>query len=436
MDMQTIKNLRRGYYSDQYFNNTQLILETLASEEYRFPMVESDLTGTIDVDGQRVGDIEVELQFFTRRAPLAVVAGMDEALEILRECAGYYDDEDNRNFVSTFDQLEVEAVPEGTIVDYAGDVSQVKPVLRIRGRYRDFGHLETPLLGVLAFGSRIATNTYRVLQACAGKPVLFFPARFDHYAVQERAGYAYQVACKRFAADNRRDYRPSVSTPAQSILWGGTAGGTTSHSTIAAFFGNPAEMMVQFARIMPVDVPRVALVDFHNDCVADTIATIDALFPLYLSGGLDAERYQLNGVRPDTGGNMVDFGVARSGTFCGEEVYGVNERLVRNLRSAIDGHASVLASRFGVNPSVAEEYCDHVAIIATGGFTAERIEEFEKRGVPVDIYGVGSALIENSRQTNTDFTADIVKVRVSDAWYPLAKVGRRAGENSDLREVK
>ena len=53
-------------------------------------------------------------------------------------------------------------------------------------------------------------------------------------------------------------------------------------------------------------------------------------------------------------------------------------------------------------------------IVASGGFTAERIREFESAGVPVDAYGVGSSLIRG----DNDFTADVVCVD----GRPCAKV--------------
>jgi nicotinate phosphoribosyltransferase len=43
-------------------------------------------------------------------------------------------------------------------------------------------------------------------------------------------------------------------------------------------------------------------------------------------------------------------------------------------------------------------------IVASGGFNAARIEEFEAAGVPVDAYGVGSSLIRGEN----DYTADVV----------------------------
>ena len=56
-----------------------------------------------------------------------------------------------------------------------------------------------------------------------------------------------------------------------------------------------------------------------------------------------------------------------------------------------------------------------VRIVASGGFTAQRIRDFEAHGVPVDAYGVGSSLIRGQN----DFTADVVQLE----GRPCAKVG-------------
>ncbi len=66
----------------------------------------------------------------------------------------------------------------------------------------------------------------------------------------------------------------------------------------------------------------------------------------------------------------------------------------------------------------------NVRIVASGGFNADRIRAFEAARVPVDAYGVGSALIRGSN----DFTADVVLVDGS----PCAKVGREYRPNPRL----
>jgi nicotinate phosphoribosyltransferase len=89
---------------------------------------------------------------------------------------------------------------------------------------------------------------------------------------------------------------------------------------------------------------------------------------------------------------------------------GVNERLVEKVRAALDaaGH-------------------ERVRIVVSGGFTVDRIREFEDKGVPADAYGVGSSLIRG----DNDYTADVVRVN----GRPCAKVGRGEWDASRLSDV-
>ena len=90
---------------------------------------------------------------------------------------------------------------------------------------------------------------------------------------------------------------------------------------------------------------------------------------------------------------------------------GVNERLVHKVRDALD-----------------RDGFEQVKIVVSGGFTIDKIGEFEEKHVPVDAYGVGSSLIRGSN----DFTADIV---LTDG-RPSAKVGRRYKSNPQLALVE
>ena len=90
--------------------------------------------------------------------------------------------------------------------------------------------------------------------------------------------------------------------------------------------------------------------------------------------------------------------------------FAINERLVRKVRDALD-----------------EDGFEGVRIVASGGFTVEKIEEFERKDVPVDAYGIGSSLIRGQN----DFTADIV---LTDG-RPSAKVGRRYRPSERLELV-
>lgn len=438
-----VDKMRSGWYSDVYFNNTVRVLTQLSNEGYQFGNLENDLDGVIDVSSVRNGDLEVEMQFFTRRKPFSIVVGVDEAIAILKVATGYYDE--SGAFINTYDQIEVEAIMDGTKVAYEGDPLKVKPVLKIRGNYRYFGHLETALLGVLSVPTRIATNVYNVMAAAKGKQILFFPARFDHYKMQGIDGYAYWIAIQRYNQDFETTATASVSTHAQGDWWGGKGGGTISHSTIACFLGNTAEAMLQFARIMPIETPRIALVDFHNNCVLESQKVIRAMWrefwKHYKAGNhAKASQYKLYGVRPDTSGNMVDESIVPEP---GVKAHGVTPQLVHNIRYAMDHFWEILIEEMAAEEQeearpILKAYCQAIKIIVTGGFNADKIKSFEAAGVPVDIYGVGSSLLENSSAngTNNDFTADIVKVKVDGLYRSLAKVGRGASEFEALAVVE
>jgi nicotinate phosphoribosyltransferase len=167
---------------------------------------------------------------------------------------------------------------------------------------------------------------------------------------------------------------------------------------IAAYGGDTVIASKKFAEYMPEGVKLISLVDFDNDSVATSLAVARAL----------GER--LYGVRLDTSHTMVDRSVIpQMGAF---DPRGVNPQLVWNVRRALD------AEGFG-----------HVKIVASGGFTVDKIRRFEEAGVPCDVYGVGSSLFQG--EGNYDFTADVVMVE----GKPCVKVGREYQPNDRLEVV-
>ena len=255
----------------------------------------------------------------------------------------------------------------------------------IKGPYVAFAHLETVYLGVLARRTRVATNTRLVVEAAWPKPILFFPARFDHWLVQTGDGYAAHISGA-----------IGVSTDAQASWWGSEGFGTVPHGMIAAFGGDTVAAAAALAEQMPDEVRIIVLADFDNDCVTTSLAVAHAL------------GRRLFGVRLDTSETMVDRSiVAQMGGF---DPRGVNPQLVRNVRSALDA-----------------EGFTHVQITVSGGFDPAKIRKFEAEQVPVDSYGVGSSLFAG----RFDFTADIVIVD----GKPLAKAGREYRPSERLTPV-
>jgi nicotinate phosphoribosyltransferase len=297
---------------------------------------------------------------------------MDEAIAILKLCAHPYDG------------LEVRAL-------YDGDrISPYEPVMHIEGDYTTFAHLETPILGTLARRTLITTNVVHVLEAANGKPIIFMPARHDHHRIQTGDGYAAYVAGRITGAEI------GVTTDEQASWWGGTGIGTVPHALIASYGGDTVLAAQKFADWAPPDMNVTVLVDFENNSVETALAVAEALGD------------RLWGVRLDTSESLVDRSLwDEMGDF---KPTGVNARLVWKVRNALD-----------------DAGFESVRIVVSGGFTAEKIREFEDQDVPVDAYGVGSSLIRGSN----DFTGDIV---ITDG-LPSAKVGRHYRDNSRLERV-
>jgi nicotinate phosphoribosyltransferase len=314
-------------------------------------------------------DPVVTMQVFQKKR--AWLGGSDEAIAILKLCLtdGY-----------EWDDLEVLALHDGDRIE------PWEPVLQITGPYAAFSHLETLYAGVLARRTSVATNTRRVVEAAWPKSVMFFPARHDHWLVQTGDGYAAHIAGA-----------IGVSTDAQASWWGSEGLGTVPHALIAAYGGDTVRATAAFARHMDENVRVIALVDFENDSVRTSLEVARTLGD------------RLHGVRLDTAESLVDESIrAQMGDF---DPRGVNPRLVRNVRNALDA-----------------EGFDHVRIVVSGGFTVEKIRRFEAQNVPVDSYGVGSSLFKE----RFDFTADVVLLD----GRPMAKVGRQYRQNPRLERVR
>jgi nicotinate phosphoribosyltransferase len=417
-----IEKIRAGYKSDIYFARTKLILER---------------------DGRRD---RVTMQVFQKH-PNAVIVGTDLTLAILHVGAGYYRDrarsealferylaaerrlysawlslpelewrayepiarevfEISRELAELWQpawrELHVRSVYDGE------SASPYEPVMHVEGEYAAFAHLETLYLGALSDGSRVATNTRDVVTAANGKPVIMFGARHQAHEAQAGSGYAAYVGGA-----------IGVSTDEQGEWWGSTGLGTVPHALIAVYGGDTTVATLKFdeyinrapdaighltAKGTPEGHVNVtSLVDFNNDVVNTSVGVAHALGA------------RLWGVRVDTSESLVDRAVLHEleekGGIARGDVRGVTPRLIELLREALDRHGY-----------------RHVRIVASGGFSAAKIRRFEELGVPVDVYGVGSALVHGS---GFDHTADIVRVDGRD----LAKTGRAFMKSDRLHDV-
>jgi nicotinate phosphoribosyltransferase len=347
-----VERIRDGYYSDAYFNHAKTLLE----EDGHHP--------------------HVLMQVFQKHR--SVLGGVDEAIAVLKRCAGRYGP--GGEWIDGWDQLEVEALHEGD------EIAPHETVMTIAGDYSRFVHLETVYLGCLARRTLIMRNVREVVEAAGGKSILYFPARHDHWLVQTGDGWAAHIAGA-----------IGVSTDAQASWWGGRGIGTVPHGLIAAYDGSTVKAARKFAERFAGEMNVTVLVDFENDSVKTALEVAEALGD------------QLWGVRLDTSEALVDRSVLEDmGTF---KPTGVNPRLVEKTRHALD------AAGFA-----------NVRIVVSGGFDAARIRDFEAAGVPVDAYGVGSSLIRGEN----DYTADVVMVD----GQPHAKVGRRHLPNPRLARVE
>ncbi|WP_405102631.1 nicotinate phosphoribosyltransferase [Oceanobacillus sp. FSL H7-0719] len=321
---------------------------------------------------EKLPNNHVTMQFFQKEE--AVLCGADEVIALLH------------TFADKPETLEIKSLKDGD------KISPYETVLTISGSYQQFGYLEGIIDGILARRTSVATNVYNVVKAArtsgVQKPVIFMGDRDDHYTTQAGDGYAAFIGGS-----------TAQATHAMNEWWGKEGMGTMPHALIQMFRGDVVAAAEAYHEMFPDD-ELAALVDYNNDVITDSLKV--------------AKKFgeKLKSVRLDTSRTLVDKYFLRNhhlmGTF---DPRGVNPELLFALRKALD-----------------DEGFQHVKIMVSGGFTEERITEFEKAGVPVDMYGVGRSLL----RLNFGFTGDLVLLNGS----PEAKEGRRFRPNPRLELVE
>ena len=207
----TPEEIIQGLTTDIYFVKTNEILHNL-----------------------KLQDTEVVAEIFPRRP--GILVGVEEAKNLL-EGTG----------------VEVWSLPEGARFE-AKEV-----VMRIKGRYTDFGIYETAVLGILASSSGWATAASIAKEAADGRPVLCFGARHVHPAVapvMERAaivGGADGASC--ILGAKLAGFEPSGTVPHALFL----------------IVGDSLETAIAYNRFMPPESRRLMLVDTFKDEVEESI---------------------------------------------------------------------------------------------------------------------------------------------------------------------
>jgi nicotinate phosphoribosyltransferase len=280
-----------------------------------------------------------------------LLGGTDESIALLKLC------------IDDWASVTIHSLYDGDRVE-AGET-----VMTIEGPYERFAHLEPLVLGTLARRTRVSTNARAFVDAARPKPVMAFPARHDSWLTQSGDVLAAQIGgALTISAD-----------PPTPVPRGMPALALVSHMTIAAFGGDTAVAARAFANHIDPAVQVIVPVDYENDSVRTALDVAHAL------GGDGAGR--LWGVQLATSENLVDASIIPAmGTF---DPTGVNPQLVWNVRNALDA-----------------EGLGDIKILASSGFTVERIRAFEEEGVPVDAYGIGAALLAG----RTGFRAALVKL--------------------------
>ena len=178
------KELGEGFYAANYFLKSNKIVKEHAPNHI------------------------VTMQWFQRRDD-AMLCGIDEAIAVIHTYAIHPE------------ELVIEALNDGDIID------NMEPVLKVTGKYENFGFLESVIDGILARRTSVATNVREVLKVAGNTPVFSMADRQDDYHTQVGDGYATYVA----GIDR-------VSTDAQGKWWGGKGMGTMPHALIQVCGGD------------------------------------------------------------------------------------------------------------------------------------------------------------------------------------------------------
>lgn len=297
------EDIKSGKLTDVYFQRTQQILE------------ENDIDKQVKM--------EVRLKTIPQNGKYGVLAGLDEVRDLLQGT-----------------NLDVWSLPEGSVFE------SFEPVMVIKGPYREFSPLETPLLGFLCQAGGIATKASRVKLSAGDRPVFHFGARRIHPSIAPMVGRsAYLGGCDGVAVTKTAD------------MLGLDPVGTIPHALVL-ILEDSTTATGMFKEVFGDSVKCVALVDTFGDEKFEALENADVI------GDLDAIRLDTPSSRR---GNM--------------------EQIAREVRWELDLRGY-----------------EEVEIFVSGGLDEAKISALND---VADAYGVGTSI---SNAPVLDFALDIVEI--------------------------
>ena len=326
--------IREGRTTDAYFLFTEQILRS-----------------------KRV-DTRVVMEFYARSFPegnWGIVSGIYEAVKLLEGM-----------------RLDVRAMEEGTMFLADRNTVVYEPVLQVEGSYVEFAKYENPILGFLCTMSGVATRAARLRIAAKDKTLLSFGSRRVHPALAPAVEWSAFIG----GAD-------AVSNVLGAEMIGEKAIGTMPHSLVLVL-GDQGSAWKAYDEVLPLDIPRIALIDTLSDEKDEAIMAADIL------------KDRLEGVRIDTPGS-------RRGNF---------RKIIEEVRWELDMRGR-----------------PDVKIYVSGG-----LGESDVAGLSdiVDGFGVGTYL---SDAPSVDFCGKIVEIVGADGTrIPRAKRGDISGMKQVYRD--
>lgn len=274
-------------------------------------------------------EVAVEITCSSRNLPWITLSGLDDLTELLKE-----------------KDVDVYSLPEGTVFP-SHDLNGIPiPSIRIKGKYLEFGMLETPLLGSISQASGIATRASYFKKRIGDLTLMSFGVRRMHPTLAPLIDRnAYIGGCDK------------VSSIIGAERVGKKAEGTMPHSLLLLL--GEEEGWKKYGELIVEDVAKTALVDTYSD---EKEAALRAARTIK----------GLNAIRLDTPSS-------RRGNF---------PDIVREVRWELD--------RNGFK---------NVGIVVSGGIKEEDIDELKKAGVSG--FGIGTAI---ASAPTIDFALDIVSI--------------------------